>query len=218
MRIAIISIFVTFFIFVTVGPAAAGDVKSMKDTRSQKTTIKVDENRIIFQKSKAPSRQAASSSKKLNAGLQPTHSYSATDSGAIIGTAILCVNFLKTMEQTNKLRLRDSLNTVICSYGSLHDPWKNRLLSSGEINEANPSNSNLSQAILRLYQNPNADKYFEEGKIRSTLKLLQWRKEEIFNEIFMGLRFSFGSKSKPMLVEMNISPFPEKGQGLFIAF
>ncbi len=218
MRVEIISIFVTFCIFVTAGPAAAGDVKSMKDTHNQETTIKVDENRIIFQKSKAPAGQPVRSFKKLNAGLQPTHSYSTTDYGAIMGTAILRVNFLQIMEETKKLRLTDSLHKVIYSYALFHDPWKDRLLSPGEINETDSSNSNSSQSILRLYQNPNGDKYFEEGKIRSTLKLLQSKREEIFNEIFMGLRLSFGLKSKPMLVEMNISPFPEKGPGLIIAF
>jgi hypothetical protein len=105
---------------------------------------------------------------------------------------------------------------VICSYDFSHDPWKDRILSPREINETD--SSNLSQPILRLYQNPNGDKYVEEGKVRSTLKLIQLKREEIFNEIFMGLRFSFGAKNKPLLVEMNITPFPEKGPGLTIAF
>jgi len=218
MRIEIISIFVTFFIFVTVAPAAADDVKSMKDTRNQETTIKVHGNGIIFQKSKTPTGQPMRSLKQLNAGLQPTHSYLATDYGAIMGTAILCVNFLQTMEGTKKLHPTDSLHQVIYSYAFFRDPWKDRLLKSGESNGTDSSNSNLGQPILRLYQNPNVDKYFEEGKIGSTLKLLQWKREEIFNEIFMGLRLSFGLKSKPMLVELNISPFPEKGPGLLIAF
>jgi hypothetical protein len=218
MRDEIISILFTFFIFVTAGPVAAGDVKSMKDTGNPETTIKVDENGVIFQKSRAPAGQPVRSFKKLNVGLQVTHSFSATNYGAIMGTAILCANFLQTLEETKKLRLTDSLHEVIYSYAFFRDPWRDRFFNSGGTNETDSSNSNLSQPMLRLYQNPKGDKYFEEGKIGSTLKLLQLKREEIFNEIFMGLRLSFGLKNKPMLVEMNISPFPEKGPGLLIAF
>jgi hypothetical protein len=218
MHVKIISILVTFCIFDIVGPAWAGDVKSTENTRSQETTIKVDENRIPFQKNYAPARQAVGSPKKNNSGLQPTQSYSITDYGAIMGTATLCVNFLRTMEETKKLRLTEALHKVIYSYEFFRDPWNDRVLSSREVNQTDSSSSSLRQPIFRLYQDPNGDKYSEEGKVQSTLRLLQLKREEIFNEIFMGLRFSFGSKSKPMLVEMNISPFPEKGQGFVIAF
>jgi hypothetical protein len=218
MHVKIISILLTFCILVIVSPAGAGDVKSTENTRSQETTIKVDENRIPLQKGNTPARQAVGFSKKLNSGLQPTQPYSITDYGAIMGTGILCVNFLRTMEETKKLRLTDAWQKVIYSYEFFHDPWRDRVLSSGEVNQADSSNSSLRQPIFRLYQDPNGDKSSEEGKIRSTLRLLQLKREEIFNEIFMGLRFSFGSKNKPMLVEMNISPFPEKGQGFVIAF
>jgi len=216
MRAEIISIFVTFFIFVTVSPAAASDVKSVKDKGTQETTIKVDENRVFFQKTAAG--QPAKSLKKFDAGRQPTHPYSATDYGAIMGTPILRVNFLQTKEEPKKFHLTDSLHKVIYSYAFFRDPWRDRPLSSREDNGTDSSNSNLSQPISKFYQNPKGDKYFEEEKIGSILKLLQSKREEIFNEIFMGLRLSFGSKNKPMLVEMNISPFPEKGPGLLIAF
>jgi hypothetical protein len=135
-----------------------------------------------------------------------------------LGTTILGVNFLRTLEEMKKLRLRDSLHEVIFSYEFFQDPWKGGLLSSGQTPNTVSSTPDLAQPVLRLYFNPNADRYFEEGKIRSIFKLLQFRREEIFSEIFMGFRFSFGSKSTPMLVEMNISPFPDKGSGFIIAF
>ncbi len=218
MRVKIISILLTFFIFVIVSPAMAGNVKSTKDTPNRETEIKVDKNRVRFLKSKGPARQPATSFKKLNAKFQSTTPYLATDAGAIMGTAIFCVNFLKILEETKKLRLTDSLYKAVYSYELFRDPWKDRPLSSGEINRRASSNSNLGQSIPKPYVNPNGDSYFEEGRIRSTLKLLQLKREEVFNEIFMGFRFSFGSKSTPMLVEMNISPFPEKGPGVIIAF
>jgi hypothetical protein len=218
MHVKIISILLTFFIVVIVCPAGAGDVKSMEYTLNHEATIKMDENRIAFQKSKAPARQPVSPFKKLIAGSQLKHSYSPADHGTIMGAAIFCVNFLKTMEETKKLRPTDSLQKAIHSSEVFHNPWKDRVLSSGEINKTDSSNSSLSHPILGLNQNLNGDKYVEEGNIRSTPKLIQLKREEIFNEIFMGLRFSFGAKSKPLLVEMNISPSPEKRPGLTIAF
>jgi hypothetical protein len=135
-----------------------------------------------------------------------------------MGTAVLGANFLKALEERRKLRSTDSLNKVIYSFESFQDPWKDKFPTSREITQTNSPNSNFGQTTLKLYPNPDGDKYFEEGKIRSTLRLLQSKREEIFNEIFMGFRFSFGPKITPMAVEMNISPFPEKGPGLIIAF
>lgn len=201
-----------------VSPAMADNVKSMKDTTNRETVIKVDKNRVHFLKSKERARQPVTSFKKFNAKFQSTIPHSATDSGAIMGTAIFYVNFLKTLDETKKLRLIDSLHRVVYSYEFFRDPWKDRRLSPGEINQRDSSNSNLGQSILKLYLNPNGDSHFEEGRIRSTLKLLQLKREEVFNEIFMGFRLSFGSKNTPMLIEMNISPFPEKGPGVIIAF
>jgi hypothetical protein len=218
MRAKIISILLTFFIFVIISRAGAGNVNSMKNMSNRDTAIKVSGNRAVFQKSKGPAKQPVRSFQKLNARFQLAIPYSVTDYRAIMGTALLCVNFLKALEETKKPRLTDSLHKVICSYEFFQDPWKGPLSSSGGVNETDSPNSNLSQPFLKLDLNPNESNHFDEGQVRSTLKLLQMKREEIFNEIFMGFRFSFGSKNKPMLVEMNISPFPEKGPGLIIAF
>jgi len=218
MHVEIISILLTFFIFVTVGGAGADNVKSKQSTASQATIMKVDENKVAVLKKEEPSRESATPLKKLKARLQSTISYPVTDYGAIMGTAVLGVNFLKTLEERRKLRSTDFLHKVIYSFESFQDPWKDKFSTYREITQTNSPSSNFGQPILRLHLNPDGDKYFEEGKIRSTLKLLQLRREEIFNEIFMGFRFSFGPKITPMAVEMNISPFPDKGPGVIIAF
>lgn len=218
MDVKIISILLTFFIFVTVSGAGADNVKSMKNTANQETMMKIDENKVAVQKRKEPAREPGKPLKKLKARLQSTASYSVTNCGANMGTTMLGANFLKALEERKKLRLTDSLHKVIYSFESFQDPWKDKFLSSREITQTDSPSSNFGQPILKPYLNPNGDKYFGEGNIRSTLKLLQFRREEIFNEIFMGFRFSFGPKSTPMLVEMNISPFPEKGPGFIITF
>jgi len=218
MDAKIISILLSFFIFVMVSGVGAENVKSVKNTGNQETITKLDENKGAVQKRKEPAREPGTPSKKLKARLQSNVSYSVTDYEAIMGTAMLGANFLKALEERNKLRLTDTLHKVIYSFESFQDPWKDKFSRSLEIAQTDSANSNFGQPILKPYLNPNEDKYFEEGKIRSTLKLLQFKREEIFNEIFMGFRFSFGAKSTPMLVEMNISPFPEKGPGFIIAF
>lgn len=218
MDAKIISILLTFFIFVTVSGTGADNVKSMKNTANQETIMKMDENKAAVQKRKEPAREPGKPLKKLKARLQSTISYSVKDYGTLMGTAVLGADFLKALEERKKLRLTDSLHKVIYSFESLHDLWKDKFLSSREITQTDSPNSTFGQPISKPYLNPNGDQYFEEGKIRSTLRLLQFKREDIFNEIFMGFRFSFGPKSTPMLVEMNISPFPEKGPGLIIAF
>jgi hypothetical protein len=218
MSAKILAILLTFFIFVAVNVSRADDVKWVKNTVSQQTMIALEENRVAFQKTGQPGREPVTALKKLRAGFQSTISYSPSDYGAIPGTTILGVNFLRTFEEMKNLRLPDSLYKVIYSYEFFQDPWKGGRLSSGQTLNTDSSSSDLAQSALRLYLNPNGDKYVEEGKTRSIFKLLQFRKEEIFGEIFMGFRFSFGSKSTPMHVQMNISPFPDKGPGFIIAF
>jgi hypothetical protein len=219
MTVKIISILLTFFIFVIVNQAGADDVKSKKNTANQDTTIKMDDNRVSVQKRMEPAKESATSLKKLKAGFQSTISYPATNHGTITGSRTkLRVNFLKVLEEKKKLHLSDSLHRVISSYEFFQHPWRDTLLSSRETNETNSPDSNFGHAAPNRYLNPDGEKYFEEGKIQSTLKLLQSKREEIFNEIFLGFRFSFGAKNTHMLPEVKISPSFEKGAGFIIAF
>ncbi len=126
-------------------------------------------------------------------------------------------NFLKALEEMKKLRLTDSLYKVVYSYELFQYSWKASLSSSGQTLGPHSSSFDSAQPASRLYFNSDRERYFEEGRTRRIFELLQLRREEMFNEIFMGFRFSFGSK-RPVAVEMNISPFPEKGPGFVIAF
>jgi hypothetical protein len=219
MTVKIISILLTFFIFVMVNQAGAGDVKSMKNTPNQGTTMKMDDNRVSVLRRTEPTKESATSLKELNARFQSAISYSATNHGTIIGSSTkLRVNFLKVLKEKKKLQWTDSLHRVISSYEFFQHPWRDRFLSSRETNETNSPDSNFGQSVPKLYLNPEGDKYFEEGKIQSTLKLLQSKREEMFNEVFVGFRFSFGQKNTHSLPEVKISPSFEKGAGFTIAF
>lgn len=213
MTIKKIPILLTFFIFVMVIQVGADDVKSAKYTANRETIIKMDENRGVLQKRIEPAKTPVKSSEKLIAGFQSAilHDY-----GAILDSTKLSVNFLKTLEKEKKLLLTDFLHKVIYSYEFFQDAWKDRSLSSRKINESKSSNSDFGQSISKPY--PIGDKYFGEGNILSTFRLLQSKREETFREIFMGFRLSFDPKSTHMLVEMNISPSSEKGPGVIIPF
>ncbi len=213
-----VPILLTFFIFVAAHPLGADDVNWVKNTSNYEGTIKPDKNAVLFQKKGAPASESSKVLTKLKARFPSTISSSPSDSGPIMGTAVLGVSFLNALKELKKLPLTDSLCKVIHPYEFFQDPWKDSLLSPRLNHDPDSSSSDLAQPVLRRYLNPNGDKYFEEGKTRSIFKLLQFKREEIFSEIFMGFRFSFGSKSTPMLVEMNISPFPDKGTGFIIAF
>jgi hypothetical protein len=133
-------------------------------------------------------------------------------------SAKLRVNFLKVLKEEKKPEWADSLHKVISSYEFFQAPWRDRLLSDRETNQTNPPDSNLGQFAPKRYLNPDADEYFEQGKIQSAPKLLQSKREEIFDKIFVGFRFSFGSKNTHMLPEIRISSSFEKGSGFTIAF
>ncbi len=199
MTIKKISILLTFFIFVTVSGAGADNVKSMKNTANQETIMKIDENKGVIQERTKPAKKTVKSLKKLKRD-----------------STKLGVNFLKALEEVKKFQLTDSLHNVIYSYEFFQDAWKDRFLSSRKINETKSSNSEGGQSISKPYLN--GDKYFGEGNILPIFKLLQSKREEAFKEIFMGFRLSFDPKSTHMFVEMNISPCPEKGPGVIIAF
>ncbi len=126
------------------------------------------------------------------------------------------VNFVKTLEEKKKPRLRDSLDKVIYSCEFSKDVWKDKFLTFRGIAEAKSSNSGSDHSVLKPY--PNGNKYFEEGRILTTFKLLQSKREELFKEVSMGFRFSFQPMSGHMFLEMNVTPASETGRGIIIPF
>jgi len=218
MTIKKISILLTFFIFVMVIQVGANDVKSVKYAANREMIIKMDENKGAIQKKMEPVKESVRSTKKPKAGFQSVGLF---DYAGKLDSPKVGVNFLKAMEEMKKLQLTDSLHKVIYSYQFFQDVWKDRFLSSREINGTKSSNSGSGQSISNPY--PNGDNYFAEAKILPTFKLLQSKREETFKEIFikeifMGFRLSFDPKNTHMLVEMNISPSYEKGPGVIIPF
>jgi hypothetical protein len=213
MIIEKISILSTIVIFVMVIQVEADDVKSVKYTANRETIIKMDKNKGFLQKRIELAKTPVKSSKKLIAGFQSAILH---DCEATLDSTKLGVNFPKTLEEEKKLQLIDFLHKAIYSYEFFQDAWKDRSLSSRKINESKSSNSDFGQPILKPY--PIGDKYFEEGNMLSTFRLLQSKREETFKEIFMGFRLSFDPKSTHMLVEINISPSSEKGPGVIIPF
>lgn len=219
MAVKIMSILLIFFIFVIVNRPEADNVKSTKNTANQGTVMKIDENRAGVQKGIEPARKPATSLKKLKPRFQSTMSHPVANHEMIPGSRTeQRVNFLMALEQKKKLHLLDSLQKVIYSHEFFKDLWRDKFLRSAEANDTRSADSNFRRTAPNRYLNPDREKYFEEGEIQSTLKLLQSRREEIFNEIFVGFRFSFGAKNTRMLPEMKISPSFEKGAGFIIAF
>jgi len=190
MTTKIISILLTFFIFVIVNQAGADGVKPMKNKAAQETIIKMDNDGVHVLK---PMESTKERSAKLR------------------------VNFLKVLKEKKKPQWADSLHKVISSYEFFQTPWRDRFLSARETNQTSLPDSNLGQLAPKRYLSPDADEYFEQGKIQSALKLLQSKREEIFDKIFVGFRFSFGSKNTHTLPEIRISPSFEKGSGFTIA-
>ncbi|HXX35859.1 MAG TPA: hypothetical protein VEM15_15420 [Thermodesulfobacteriota bacterium] len=219
MATKIMSILLTFFIFVIVSQAGANDVKSRENTTNRDPTIRKDENRIGLLKRTEPVEERAASQKKLKARFQSTISYSDPNPGTTTGSRTkLRFDLLRVQKQKKQFHLSESLQKVIYSFEFFEDPWRDRFLRSRETNSTNSLDSNFGQVSLNRYLNPEPEKYFDEGKTQSTLKLLQSKREEIFKEVFVGFRFSFGAENTHALPEMRISPSFERGAGFIIAF
>lgn len=156
----------------------------------------MDENKAVMQEKTEPANESAEWFKKSQAKLRN-------------------VNFLRTLEEKKRSQWVESPDKLIYSRQFLENAWRNRFLSSREARETKSSTPDSGQSILKPYQDANG--YFEEGKILTTLKLLQ-SKEETLKEIFMGFRFSLDLTNGHVLLEMNVTPSSEKKSGLTIRF
>jgi hypothetical protein len=191
-----VAILLTLFIFGMIARAWCDPVKSINGAAVQLTTMKIDENRAVLQKKKEPVNGSAEWSKKSQARLRD-------------------VNFLRTLEEKKKSQWVESSDKVIYSREFSENVWRNRLSGSIHARETKTSGSDPGQPALKPY--PDGNGSFEEGKILTTLRLLQSR-EETFKEIFMGFRFSFDLTNGHVLLEMNVSSSTEKGSGFMIRF
>ncbi len=209
-----VSILLALFIFGIFTQVWADSVKSINNAANQLTIMKMDENEVVMQKKKELTKEPTKSSKKRKAKFPPVMPYS--DYGAIMGSAKPDVNFLKALEEKKKPRLIVSLDKVIYSYKHSQVDGRDKFLTFQDVIKTKSSNSDFGQPFLKPY--PDGNKYFEEGRILTTFKLLQSKREEIFKEIFMGFRFSFNPMSGHMFLEMNVTSSSENGPGLIIPF
>ena len=191
-----VAILLTLFIFGMIARAWCDPVKSIKGAAIQLTTMKMDENRAVLQKKTEPAKESAEWFKKNQAKLR-------------------VVNFLRTLEEKKRSQWVESSDKVIYSREFLENAWRNKFFSPQQVRETKSSSSDFGQSILKPY--PDGDGSFEEGKILTTLKLLQSR-EETFKEIFMGFRFSVDLTNGHVLLEMNVAPSTEKRSGFMIRF
>lgn len=209
-----VAILLTLFIFAIFIQVWANPIKSMNDAANQVTIMKMDKNKDVIQKKIGSAKEPIKSLKKSKTRSQSAIPY--TDYGAILGSTKVDVNFLKALEEKKRSQWVGSLDKVIYSYPFPQNLWRDKFFSFCEVTETKSSNSDFSQSILKRY--PDVNKYFEEGRILETFKLLQSKKEEIFKEICMGFRFSFSPVSGHMFIEMNVTPSSEKGPGIIIPF
>jgi hypothetical protein len=129
----------------------------------------------------------------------------------------ICKKIEATRESVKtRPQLIDSLDKVIFSYEFTQNAWRDKFLSFREFAEIKSPNIDLGQSALKPYVDGN--KYFEEGRILKTFKLLQSKRDELFKVIFMGFRLSFAPTSGHMFLEMNVTPSTEKGPGVIIPF
>jgi hypothetical protein len=177
MKIKIVSIMLSLFIFGITPQGWAGLVKSIDFASNQTSIMKMDANEGTLLK-------------RIETTKEPLHS------------------------------LLGSLDKVISSFQFPQKARRDHLLYLDEPPIIKPSNLDLSQSAL--WPNFNENHYVEGGRLLTTFKSLQSKKEEIykeiFKEIFMGFRFSFKPMSGHLFLDMNVTPLSERGTGLIISF
>jgi hypothetical protein len=217
-RPAILSLEIVILSFLCIlgitSQAWAGSVKSIDNGANQGRIVKMDANATLLQKKKGPAKEPIKQSKNRNIRFYKGISYS--DYGAIIGDTKLNINFLKAVEEKKGSRLTEWLHKIISSYDFVENVWKDKpsyFVGAAEARSSNPENSH---SHLGSYSPGN--RYVEERRAPDTLKLLQPKKEELFREIFMGLRFSFTPLSGHMFLDLSATPSPETGTGILVRF
>jgi hypothetical protein len=202
------------FIFGITTLVYADSVKSINNTVNQETIIKMDENKAVMQKKAGVANKSKRSLTKHTAKFKSSIPYS--DDGEIIVSTQSNANFLTTLKEKEKSPLAKSFDKMIYSYGFSPNAWGEKFLMFKGIEEVKSTKLSVSPSHLGSY--PLGNNYFEERRILETFKLLQFKREELSKEIFMGFRFSFKPLSGHMLLEMNAIPSFEKGSGFIIPF
>jgi hypothetical protein len=191
-----VAILLTLFIFGMTARAWCDPVKSMKGAAVQLTTVKIDENKAVLLKKKAPAKESAEWSKKSQAKLRD-------------------VNFLRTLEERKRSQWVELSDKVITSREFSENTWRDRFFGPRQMRENKSSGPDVAQSILK--PSPDGNGCFERERILTTLRLLQ-SKEEILKEIFMGFHFSFDLTNGHVFLEMNVAPSSENRSGFMIRF
>jgi hypothetical protein len=191
-----VAVLLTLFIFAMIERAWCDPVKSRNGAAIQLTTMKMDENKAVMREKTELTKRSTEWSKKSQTNFRD-------------------INLLRTPEERKWSQWVESPDKLTYSREFLENAWRNRFFSSRQVRENKSSTPDSGQSILKPYQDANG--YFEEGKILTTLKLLQ-SKEETLKEIFMGFRFSLDLTNGHVLLEMNVTPSSEKKSGLTIRF
>jgi hypothetical protein len=211
MIIKKVAILLTLFTFGIITQVESNSVKSMNNAANQEMIRKVDENKGAIQKMKGHAKDAIKSSEKLQTRFQPTIPH--RDDGLIIGAPELDVNFLRAVKEKKRSPLTECLDKVIFSYDYVQEIWRDKFPNFMGLAEAKSSNPGLRQSPSGSY--PIVNKYFEEGRMMETFKLLQFKREEIFKEIFMGFFLSFSPMNGHIFLEMNVTSSSSEKEGGF---
>ncbi len=201
MSVNKVAILLILFTFGIAAQSESNSIKSIETAANRCTVMKVDENKIILQEKRGSAVKPGMSMKKDKVGF-PSDTFF-KDHGTTLGNPKLDVNFLTAVQEKKNPLVKDLLDKVISPYKFPNDYWGDKFLGFSEFTETKPSNSNFNPSSLKL--NPNGNKYFDEGRIQATFKLLQPKREEMIKEIFMGFYFSFIPMNGNMVLEMNLT-------------
>ena len=122
--------------------------------------------------------------------------------------------FLESPKTNKKFKLIETLEKIFSIYKFAEPKWRYTFLDLQGFKETKPLNSEYMPSMLNLYSNGN--RYLEEGGAQVTFELLQSKLKK--KEVFILFNLSFNPKMELIYLEMNLTPFPDKGVNFLIPF
>ncbi len=122
--------------------------------------------------------------------------------------------FFERPEVKKRFKLTESLEKIFSISRFAEPAWRYKFLDSQGVKETRSRNLKYGPSLLNL--NSNGSQYLEEGGAHATFELLQPKLKK--TEIFVLFNLSFNPKTELIFMEMNITPFPDKGVNVLIPF
>jgi hypothetical protein len=123
-------------------------------------------------------------------------------------------SLLGSLKANNKIKLIESLDRLFPLFKIDERTRRYRIFDPRGVHEIKSRNADLTPSISNL--NLNSNRYVEDGGPQIIFELFQSKLKR--TEIFLLFHLAFNPKADQMFLEMQLTPFSEKGINFFLPF